>query len=942
MYNSYNWATCYISGMREFIFDFILMAGVLLLLASKANAQLSIQDSKPLIDTSILGKWPEILSPAISNDGKYSSYIVYDAKENEHTLYIVKNASAGVKGSNSNRSNIAKKGTISSPVFSADSKYVYFMKDKDSLGIITLKTGGFTYIHDIKSFSISHQVDYVAYLTNNKRLFVKNILTGEVFNYNGVKAYRFSEDGNILLLETMERLKSGNLQTLHWIELHLYKDTQIWKGENLNWDRCEFNPECNRLAFLVSSDTSSNDVNQLLYYYENGKPQAENIVNEQSAGLGNEYSVKNNPLRFSRDGDKILFSIGKRVEPEALPRKADSVNVDVWNYKDEYLQSDQLKRGFNNGIRNTWPQAVINISNRRIVRISTEGEDVIIPKTFEDYLLVDKNHFYKIYYSDSYDYELVSVNDGAKTFISDKRLAGSLSPDDSFFVWFDYSKHQYFSYETFSGEKRCISASISVQLDPTGTTSKNVPTPYGIVGWHPASHSVLLFDKYDIWKVDLLGKEYPMNLTNGIGRKNNVVFGLFQYREGDNSGPLEKFNAIIDPNENILLTGFDVTNKNDGFWIMSNSTLTSNPSKLLMDSFFCTGRTDGGDVPKSNVPLKARFADRFLVMRQSANEYPNLFVTSDFKTFNAVSDIHPEKPYNWLTSELISWKMIDGDMSQGVLYKPENFDPNKRYPVIFYYYVKQSNELHAYKNPEWCMARINIPYFVSNGYLVFMPDIYYKPGRNGPSIVNSVVSAARYLSTLPFVDSTRLGLQGHSFAGWETNYLVTHSHIFAAACTAAGFSDQISGYYQLAEAGGLFPASYLEIVNPGEPYGLGVTPSTRPDLYEENSPVLAVEAESTPLLIVAGNLDEATPFRQGLEMYLAMRRAGKKTWLLQYEDDGHILSGKNSIDYTVRLKQFFDYYLKGCLPPFWMTRGIPASLKGRDLGFSLDTSGAQP
>jgi dipeptidyl aminopeptidase/acylaminoacyl peptidase len=146
----------------------------------------------------------------------------------------------------------------------------------------------------------------------------------------------------------------------------------------------------------------------------------------------------------------------------------------------------------------------------------------------------------------------------------------------------------------------------------------------------------------------------------------------------------------------------------------------------------------------------------------------------------------------------------------------------------------------------------------------------------------------------------------------------------------------------LALVEGLHPANYIELSNPGDPYGPGVTPSTRPDLYEENSPVLAVENASTPLLIVVGNQDPVVPFGQGLEMYLAMRRAGKKAWLLQYENDGHILSGDDAKDYTIRLKQFFDYYLKSSPAPVWMTKGIPAYLKGRDTGFEFDTSGAKP
>jgi dipeptidyl aminopeptidase/acylaminoacyl peptidase len=427
-------------------------------------------------------------------------------------------------------------------------------------------------------------------------------------------------------------------------------------------------------------------------------------------------------------------------------------------------------------------------------------------------------------------------------------------------------------------------------------------------------------------------------MTNGLGRKDSIVFSISDIRAGSslNFDP----HKSIQFNEDLLLSAFDLKNKNNGFWKVRNGITSLNPVRLCMDSFYYNSRVEG-DRPESFTPIKARHAEKYLIERQSAREFPNLYITSDFKVYDAVSDIHPERAWNWLTSELVTWRMPDGDLSQGILYKPEDFDPHKRYPVIFHYYVRQSNELNGYKRPDWSLAGIDIPYFVSNGYLVFMPDIYYKLGRNGESVVNSVVSAARYLSRFPFIDSTKMGIQGHSFAGWETDYLVTHSHIFAAACAAAGVSDQISNFNELAN-GSLFPASYLEIANPGHPYGPGVTPFTEPELYEENSPVLGVGNASTPLLLIAGDHDGSTPLGQDLEMYLAMRRAGKKVWLLEYKKGGHTLLGNDGKDFTIRMKQFFDYYLKGNPPPVWMTRGVPASLKGIDTGFEIDTSGAKP
>ena len=286
--------------------------------------------------------------------------------------------------------------------------------------------------------------------------------------------------------------------------------------------------------------------------------------------------------------------------------------------------------------------------------------------------------------------------------------------------------------------------------------------------------------------------------------------------------------------------------------------------------------------------------------------------------------------------------MTDGNISQGILYKPENFDPHQKYPLIFDYYEKRSDELHEYIRPTWSGNRINIPYYVSNGYLVFVPDIYYKAGHNGEGVVNAVVSAAKYLSRLPYVDSTRLGLQGHSFGGWETNYLITHTqNIFAAACEASGVSDQISAYDQTDDDGGPRQRFY-ETQSQGSPFGVNVTPWTRPELYSANSPVLSVGNVTTPLLMSHGDKDAAVPYAQALEMYLAMRRAGKKVWFLHYEHAGHNLSGNDAKDFTCRVKQFFDYYLKDFSPPLWMTEGLPPGKRGADNGLSLDKSGRLP
>jgi dipeptidyl aminopeptidase/acylaminoacyl peptidase len=914
--------------MDAFIFKCICVTTFLIIqIQFCATAQFDRKlQSKPVIDTGVLGKWPEITSPAISNDGKYSLYVErqgghFVANEiNKHIFNILHVAPTSYPAliKNDSQKGMTIDGVTSDVAFSNDCRYVYFRKEKDSFGILELRTNTIDYITDIKSFELSKEDDWLAYLTDSDRLYVCNIRTGKKTNYENVIGYKFSNDGKALLIEENSRNGKKPTQSLLWLDLIAYRLMKIWESNNIDWNSCVFDRQSSRVAFMGSESTSML-VDQSIYYYQKHAAKAENIVNKDSPGLEHKFIFKDDMLKFSRNGETLLFNV-REVSDSGVIRREHSVDVNIWNYKDKYLQSDQLKPSF---LRTNISMTVaINILNKKIFQINNIDEIVLFPATFDNYVFVINKP--KIYYDDSNYINVISLNDGSKVNVSNQKLNDPVvSPDDQFIVWFDDVKHQIFSCKLDSKERKIIVTSFPLNGDKF----------HDVTGWDTSRHCVFLTDQFDIWKIDLLRAESPINVTNGFGRRNNVVFRVFKYREGNNGDyPNSKF-SVIQSEGKLLLTGFSLINQDNGFWALPNTTWARDPLKLCQTSYAWTiGIT----------PIRAKFAQKYLLCRQSAAEFPNLYITTNLETFSSVSHLHPERAYNWLTSELVTWKMTDGDTSQGILYKPENFDPNKRYPVIFNYYAGLGNELNVYPKPNWCLGEINIPYFVSNGYFVFVPDIHYKPGRGGQNVVNSIVSAATYLSKFPYIDSTKMGLQGHSFAGWETDYLVTHSNIFAAACAAAGTSDQISDFNELAGVNGLYPAAYWEMTNPGAPYGKGATPSTRPDLYENNSPVLAVESATAPLLLVGGNLDPVVPFRQDLEMYLAMRRAGKRVWLLQYEKGSHALAGDMAKDYTIRLKQFFDYYLKDDSPPVWMTKGVRAADKGIKTGLELDTSGALP
>jgi dipeptidyl aminopeptidase/acylaminoacyl peptidase len=402
--------------------------------------------------------------------------------------------------------------------------------------------------------------------------------------------------------------------------------------------------------------------------------------------------------------------------------------------------------------------------------------------------------------------------------------------------------------------------------------------------------------------------------------------------------------------DSLLLCGFGERTKENGF-LRQVLGHRGQPEVLgLEDCLYyqtTTQKPDGQPFDHGMRPVKASGVNCWVVKRQTARESPNFYVTQDLRHYRAVSDERPELRYKWLKAELVNYKQLDGRPGQGILYKPEDFDEKKKYPVLFYYYEQLTHRLHEFPPPGYTENDINIPWFVGHGYLVFTPDIHFEVGAKSGKTAgwwayNAVESAAKYLSGLRYVDERRMGLQGHSFGGFETNYIVTHSHRFGAAAEFSGMSDMISWYLSLTGGAGEDNLDFLQSMEEMGIVRNGATLWERRDLYEDASAVLWADQVNTPLLLVHNKKDGVVPWRQGVEWYLALRRLRKPSWMLQYDESNHSNADRDARDYTLRLTQFFGYYLKGEPPPRWMTEGIPARLKGIDSGLELDTIGRRP
>jgi len=253
--------------------------------------------------------------------------------------------------------------------------------------------------------------------------------------------------------------------------------------------------------------------------------------------------------------------------------------------------------------------------------------------------------------------------------------------------------------------------------------------------------------------------------------------------------------------------------------------------------------------------------------------------------------------------------------------KPENFDPTKKYPMIIYIYERLTDTLHGFRPPTVTRGQvINPTFYASNGYLVLMPDIAYKTGFPGQSAMKCVLPAIQAVADKGFVDEKAVGINGQSWGGYQIAYMVTQTNRFKAAVAGAPVSNMTSAYNGIRWGSGL-PRQFQYEKTQSR---IGETLWQAPMKYLENSPVFAADRVATPLMMIHNDQDDAVPWYQGVEYYLALRRLGKEVYLLNYNGEPHNLARRgNARDFALRMHQFFDHHLKGQPMPEWMVKGVP-------------------
>ena len=918
--------------------------------------------------------WKSIQAPQISRDGKWIAYVL--SEQDGDGEIIVRNIASGTEWKAQRgyrpptpppdpsdpvpQGNFLANARLLRPVFTADSRFLAFTieptkadfaqakKDKkkpedmpkNSLGIFDLNSGQVTHIERVKSFQVPEDGNgWIAYqletkadekktealpdapkqndeaedfqrgraagATGSKKkefgtdLILRNLSDGKERIFSDALDFSFSKDAKTLVFTVSAKKEESNGifavtpgNDAAPVELLAGKG----KYSKLTWDE-----EQTQFAFISDrDDAAAKQPKYKVFHWMRSGGKAVEV----NANLRADFVISESAgINFSQDGSRLFFGTSPPPEPEkdaeADANSDDKVGVDLWHYKDDYIQPMQKVRA--TADRNRSYRAVYHIKEKKFLQLADESLQNITASNDGRLAIGTDDRAYRTMtgwetFGSINDVYLVNTNDGTRRLLKQKNEGGvSLSPTGKFALYHDGK--DWHSINVADGKDTNLTKTLGVNFWREDFDQPAIVPPYGSGGWTKDDKFVLLYDQYDIWQVSPDGSG-AKNLTDGTGRKEKIQLRYIR---------LDTDEKFIDPTKSLLLSAENLDTRDSGFY--RDKIDGGQPEKLLMSA------------KNFSNPTKAKNADVLLLTASRFDEFPDLQIAdANFKSLKKISNAGAQKDkFLWGTSELVRFKNTDGVPLSGILIKPENFDPAKKYPMIVYIYEKMTNTLHNFTNPTVTNS-INRTFYASNGYLIFLPDIVYTTGYPGDSAMKCVMPGVQAVVDKGFVNEAAIGIQGHSWGGYQIAYMVTQTNRFKAAAPGAVVANMTSAYSGVRWGTGLSRQFQYE----HSQSRIGGNLWEYPMRFLENSPIFHADKINTPLLTIHNDADDAVPWYQGIEFYLGLRRLGKEIYMFSYNGEPHNLRRRaNQKDYTRRMQEFFDYELKGAAKPEWMEKGIP-------------------
>ena len=621
---------------------------------------------------------------------------------------------------------------------------------------------------------------------------------------------------------------------------------------------------------------------------------------DQSLGASRRVVAFRRPA-WSEDGGSVFIGVAPWADKPPKKEKdadaGDPPTVDVWHPRDVDVMPKQkvgASRDRQRSLLAAWP-----LDGASAVVLGRDYYEQVAP-------LAAKHLAYAVSWTasaldrswgkfGSAAISLIDTRTGERKTVverADDRLVRA-SPDGKYLLL--YFDGQFSTIDTARGTVTNISKAIPTVFADRESDSTDVQRPwFGVGGWTTGDREVLLYDKFDVWQVAADGSK-AVKLTDGAAEQT-----VYRYVD-------------LDPQEESIDRSKPIYFETTGTW-----TKKSGYARL----------TPGGAAPERLLWLdksvarlaKAKNADVFHYVAQSFEDSPDAFVAgSDLKNAKQVTATNPfQSKYAWGRAELVEFKSEKGQRLQGVLRYPAGYERGKKYPMIVYVYEKRSDALHQYTAPSE-RDYYNVSSFTSAGYFEFEPDIVFRPREPGLSVVECVRPAVAAVVGMGSVDPKRIGMIGHSWGGFDTAFMATHTDVFAAAVAGAPITNLVSNYGSHHFSSGIAETDHIETGQQRMQVPLWEDLTA----YTRNSAVFAVNTMTTPLLIEVGDADGTVFWHQGVELYNAARRAKKDVVLLVYGGEDHGLRQKaNQVDYHQRIMQWFGHYLKRERAEPWITSGV--------------------
>ncbi|WP_397445268.1 prolyl oligopeptidase family serine peptidase [Polaribacter sp. R77954] len=902
---------------QNFVFISIVFAFFFSSFSSAQNKALQLDD---------YSKWKRIVSSKISSDG---DWFVYGLRPNggDDTLFIKKTTAATSDFS-------YRIPYASSPSFSSKSKWAAYLISPSKKAAKKLKKSR------KKAFKTAE---------------LRNLITGDSIRFKRAKSMTFSEDGNYLAislekpesdkskhkgqdlliidLTTLATLNFGNVNEFSFNKnsthiaytidaaemvgngLYVYDliknklqilDSDRKTYSNLIWDdanvlKKDWETKGTQIAVLKGKkiDTLEQRDNMLLVISNMHQTPTKKTLNTKKTSSFPENFVisEKGRLQFSNDGSFVLFGI-KEQEKKIKMSKDTIANLDVFHWNDETINSVQKRRASRN--RNFTYWASYQFKNDVFTRLTDDSMRNLLFSRNSDYWLGSNP---KPYINDvnwgvsPADLYRVNLKTGKRDLMVKliKRPLG-YSPDGNYYaIQKDTAIH---IIDLANNRVTNISKAADVNFMNLEHPYPHEKPPYGLAGWTKDGASIILNHKYDLWSLKLDGSA-AKNITQGLGDKEEI---RFRYQNLNTNDP------YIDTKKPLLLNAYGEWTKKAGFYELK---LGKKPKALLFDDYAFTRI------------MKAENADKVVFTKESFVTFPDYHITNlSFRKPNKLTDANPQqKEYKWGSKVLVDYTNSKGDKLQGTLTLPPDYEKGKKYPMVVYFYEKMSNRHHRYYMPSYD-DRPHGSTYASNGYLFFQPDNVYEVGKPGTSSLDCITSATQKVIDLGYADPKKIGLQGHSWGGYQSSFILTQTDMFACVVTGAPPTDLESFYNNIYGNTGTNHVGIMEIGQVR--MGRGVTPWTHREIYQRENPMFHAQKIKVPFMILHGTADGAVDWTQGLEFYNAARRLGKEVIFLSYPDEPHHLRVEaNQKDFQIRMKQYFDHYLMGKEAPKWMTDGIP-------------------